>query len=172
MALLPWEDLAIITQPYASRVENVNPFNVFTFIGRVDLTPASDDWVDTERMPARVENVEGDFSSVSADMQVDGDGFAPIQWGSWQTNWTGESLQSTSQFRNRSGSFNAGGRRLGRLGHGQGRQPLFVHERRTWRVVNNQARQGIRTKVVPKIDKRSLGAVSYTHLTLPTILLV
>ena len=70
MALLPWEDHAIITQPYASRTENVNPFNVFTFIGRVDLTPASDDWVDTKRMPARVENVEGDFSAVSRDMQL------------------------------------------------------------------------------------------------------
>jgi len=169
MALLPWDDLAIITQPYASRTENVNPFNVFTFIGRVDLTPASDDWVDTKRMPARVENVEGDFSSVSRDMQVDGDGFAPIQWGSWKTNWTGETLKSTSQFRNRSGSFSAGGRRLGRLGHGQGRQALFVHERRTWRVVNNQARQGIRTKVVPKIDKRSLGDQVLSQTAIPWI---
>jgi len=169
MALLPWEDHAIITQPYASRTENVNPFNVFTFIGRVDLTPASDDWVDTKRMPARVENVEGDFSAVSRDMQVDGDGFAPIQWGSWKTNWTGESLISTSQFRNRSGSFSAGGRRLGRLGHGQGRQALFVHERRTWRVVNNQARQGIRTKVVPKIDRKSLGDFTLSETAIPWI---
>ena len=169
MALLPWDDHAIITQPYASRTENVNPFNVFTFIGRVDLTPASDDWIDTKRMPARVENVEGDFSAVSRDMQVDGDGFAPIQWGSWKTNWTGRTLKSTSQFRNRSGSFSAGGRRLGRLGHGQGRQPLFVHERRTWRVVNNQARQGIRTKVVPKIDKKSLGDFTLSQTAIPWI---
>ena len=169
MALLPWEDLAIITQPYASRVENVNPFNVFTFIGRIDLTPASDDWVDIKRLPARVENVEGDFSSVSRDLQVDQNGFAPIQWGSWKTNWTGESLQSTSQFRNRSGSFSAGGRRLGRLGHGQGRQPLFVHERRTWRVVNNQARQGIKTRVVAKIDKKSLGDTQLSQTAIPWI---
>jgi len=169
MALLPWDDLAIITQPYASRVENVNPFNVFTFIGRIDLTPASDDWVDIKRLPARVENVEGDFSSVSRDMQVDQNGFAPIQWGSWKTNWTGESLQSTSQFRNRSGSFSSGGRRLGRLGHGQGRQPLFVHERRTWRVVNNQARQGIKTRVVAKIDKKSLGDTQLSQTAIPWI---
>ena len=169
MALLPWEDLAIITQPYASRVENVNPFNVFTFIGRVDLTPASDDWVDINRLPARVENVEGDFSAVSRDLQVDQNGFAPIQWGSWRTNWTGESLQSTSQFRNRSGSFSAGGRRLGRLGHGQGRQPLFVHQRRTWRVVNNQARQGIKTRVVAKIDKKSLGDTILSQTAIPWI---
>ena len=157
MAMLPYENMEIIKQPYASRTENVNPFNVFTFIGRIDLSPASDDWIDTQRKPARIENVEGDFSAVARDMQIDQNGFAPIQWGSWRTNWTGESLVSRTRFSNRSGSFAAGGRRLGRLGHGQGRQPLFVHERRTWRVVNNQARQGIRTRVVPKIDKKSLG---------------
>ena len=169
MVMLPYVDVPIVTQPYASRVENVNPFNVFTFIGRIDLTPASDDWIDIERLPARVENVEGDFSAVARDLQIDQNGFAPIQWGGWRTNWTGESLISSSRFRNRSGSFAAGGRRLGRLGHGQGRQPLFVHERRTWRVVNNQARQGIRTRVVPKIDRKSLGDTVLSQSVIPWI---
>jgi hypothetical protein len=169
MVLLPYEDFAIITQPYASRTENVNPFNVFAFLGRIDLTPASDDWVDIERLPARVENVEGDFSSVARDLQIDQNGFAPIQWGSWETNWTGESLVSRSQFSNRSGSFAAGGRRLGRLGHGQGQQPIFVHERRTWRVVNNQARQGVRTRVTPKIDRKSLGDSILSQSAIPWV---
>ena len=44
---LPYEEEPLIIQPYASRVENVNPFNVFAYIGRIDLTPASDDWVET-----------------------------------------------------------------------------------------------------------------------------
>tara|TARA_B100000073_G_scaffold99144_1_gene78824 strand:+ start:40323 stop:47627 length:7305 start_codon:yes stop_codon:yes gene_type:complete len=169
MVMLPYEDMEIVKQPYASRTENVNPFNVFTFIGRIDLSPASDDWIDIERMPARIENVEGDFSAVARDMQIDQNGFAPIQWGSWKTNWTGESLISRTRFRNRSGSFSAGGRRLGRLGHGQGRQPLFVHERRTWRVVNNQARQGIRTRVIPKIEQKSLGDSVLSQSVVPWI---
>ena len=169
MVMLPYVDVPIVTQPYASRVENVNPFNVFTFIGRIDLTPASDDWIDIERKPARIENVEGDFSAVARDLQVDQNGFAPIQWGGWKTNWTGESLISSTRFRNRSGSFSAGGRRLGRLGHGQGRQPLFVHERRTWRVVNNQARQGIRTRIIPKIERKSLGDTILSQSVVPWI---
>ena len=169
MVMLPYVDTPIVTQPYASRVENVNPFNVFTFIGRIDLTPASDDWIDIERKPARIENVEGDFSAVARDLQVDQNGFAPIQWGGWRTNWTGESLISSTRFRNRSGSFSAGGRRLGRLGHGQGRQPLFVHERRTWRVVNNQARQGIRTRIIPKIERKSLGDTILSQSVVPWI---
>ena len=167
--MLPYEDLALITQPYASRTENVNPFNVFTFIGRIDLTPASDDWIDTVRLPARVENVEGDFSAVSRDLQVDQNGFAPIQWGSWQTNWTGETLTSTSQQQSRSGTYGIG-RQLGRAGHGQRRQGLFyLHERRTFRVVNNQARQGIRTRVVPKIERRSLGDSVLSRSNIPWI---
>ena len=167
--MLPYEDVAIITQPYASRTENVNPFNVFTFIGRVDLTPASDDWIDIDRLPARVENVEGDFSSVSRDLGVDQNGFAPIQWGSWQTNWTGETLTSSSQFTSQSGTYGIG-RQLGRAGHGQRRQGLFyLHERQEFRVVNNQARQGIRTKVVPKIERKSLGDTILSQSAVPWI---
>ena len=44
---LPYSEVKIIEQPYASRVENINPFNVFTYIGRITLTPGSDDWLDT-----------------------------------------------------------------------------------------------------------------------------
>ena len=34
-----------ITQPLASRVENVNPFNMIDFTGTILLNPASDSWV-------------------------------------------------------------------------------------------------------------------------------
>ena len=167
--MLPYIEEALVQQPYASRTENVNPFNVFTFIGRIDLQPASDDWVDIERMPARVENIEGDFSAVSRDMQVDQNGFAPIQWGSWQTNWTGETLTSSSQQQSTSGTYGIG-RQLGRAGHGQRTQGLFyLHERRTFRVVNNQARQGIRSKIVPKIERKSLGDTILSTSTIPWI---
>ena len=169
VVMLPYEDVSIVVQPYASRTENVNPFNVFTFIGRIDLSPASDDWVDIERLPARVENVEGDFSAVSRDLQVDQNGFAPIQWQSWQTTWTGETVTSRERFRSQSGTFGTG-RQLGALGHGQRRQGLFyLHERRTVRVVNNQARQGIRTRVIPKIERKSLGDTILSRSVIPWI---
>jgi len=169
IAMLPYTEVELIKQPYASRTENINPFNVFTFIGRVDLTPASDDWLDTERMPARVENVEGDFSAVARDMQVDQNGFAPIQWGSWQTTWTGESIESSSQHTSQSGTYGIG-RQLGRAGHGQRQQGLFyLHERTTFRVVNNQARQGVRSRIVPKIERKSLGDTVLSRSNIPWI---
>ena len=166
---LPFNEEKIVEQPYASRQENVNPFNVFTFIGRIDLTPASDDWIDTKRLPARVENVEGDFSATARDLNIDQNGFAPIQWGSWQTNWTGETQISSSRFQSSSGTYGIG-RPQGRAGHGQRRQGLFyLHERRTYRVVNNQSRQGIRTRVVPRIDRKSLGDSILSQTAVPWI---
>ena len=85
---LPYVEEAIIIQPYASRQENVNPFNVFTFIGRIDLVPASDDWTDTRRAPTRVTTIEGDFVATRRRFRTNNAGFAPVQWNAWRTNWT------------------------------------------------------------------------------------
>ncbi|AIX14688.1 virion structural protein [Synechococcus phage ACG-2014d] len=168
LVTLPYQEITQIEQPYASRVENVNPFNVFTFIGRIDMLPSSDDWIDIKRLPARVENVEGDFSSVARDLNVDKNGFAPIQWGAWKTNWTGRTLTGRSSYR--SSTNIGGGRRLGRLGHAGRRQGLFyLHERRTFRVVNNQGRRGVRTRVVPKIERKSQGDTILSQTAIPWI---
>jgi len=42
---LDYTETAWIEQPLASRVENVNPFNMIEFNGAIQLTPASDNWV-------------------------------------------------------------------------------------------------------------------------------
>ena len=34
----------MLEQPLASRVENVNPFNIVTFRGRMILSPSADTW--------------------------------------------------------------------------------------------------------------------------------
>ena len=75
LVTLPYEEELIIEQPFASRVVNVNPFNVFTFIGRIDLLPASDDWVDTIREPANIRTIEGNFESTRKEMGADQNGF-------------------------------------------------------------------------------------------------
>ena len=139
---LPYEELLVINQPYASRLENVNPFNVFTFIGRIDLTPASDDWTDTRRAPARITNIEGNFQATRQRLGVNQQGFAPIQWRAWRTTWTGTSRSGTRTWRET--SFSRG-------------VPRRVLQRRTLTTTRRQVRSGIRTRVVPRIDRRSLG---------------
>ncbi|GIS09216.1 MAG: hypothetical protein CM15mP113_3460 [Pseudomonadota bacterium] len=44
---LAYEEIDWINQPLASRVENVNPFNMVEFIGNIQLKPFSDNWVRT-----------------------------------------------------------------------------------------------------------------------------
>ena len=48
---LPYTETEMVNQPYASRIENVNPFNVIAWVGSIALDPASDIWKDTNRMP-------------------------------------------------------------------------------------------------------------------------
>ena len=59
---LPYNDELLIEQSYSSAVENVNPFNVFTFTGQVELYPESDNWVDTKSLsPLKLPVIEGNF---------------------------------------------------------------------------------------------------------------
>ena len=60
----------------------------------MEITPASDTWVDTARLQPNVINVEGDYQSVFNRMvdncEIDEQtGFGRVVWGSWQTTWTG-----------------------------------------------------------------------------------
>jgi hypothetical protein len=51
--------VVLIDQPLASRFLNVNPFNVINFLGKIELNPTSDIWVDTLRQPELLVNFEG-----------------------------------------------------------------------------------------------------------------
>jgi len=44
---LAYTEVDWITQPHATNVENVNPFNVIVFVGGIALDPQSDNWVRT-----------------------------------------------------------------------------------------------------------------------------
>ena len=149
---LPYTERMIIDQPYASRVENVNPFNVFTYIGRIDLTPSSDDWIDTTRVPALVTNVEGNFESTLREQGAGNDGFAPIQWGAWRTTWRGRRRRvRTRRVRRRSN-------------WGRGRA---VDRFTTVTTTRRQTREGIRTQVVPRIDNISQGDSIIAQTSIP-----
>ncbi len=154
---LPYAEEVLIKQPYASRVENVNPFNVFTYIGRIDLTPASDDWVDTRRLPVNVQNVEGNFRATRRRLRVDQNGFSPTQWRAWRTNWTGTS--SSGWRRRREHTFR-------NFRPGRGRRVMGT---RTTTTTNRQTRTGIRTRVIPRIDRISQGDRVVSRVAVPWI---
>ena len=45
---LKYDNVSWIENTQASRVENINPFNVVIFTGRITLTPSSDNWTETK----------------------------------------------------------------------------------------------------------------------------
>ena len=60
---LKYDSVGWIEQPLATRVENVNPFHVVVYTGSVKLSPASDSWLRTIRLPNT--SVNGGTRSVS-----------------------------------------------------------------------------------------------------------
>jgi uncharacterized membrane protein YgcG len=93
---LDYTEVLEIDQPYSTRVVSVAPFRGTFFGGSIDLFPSSDIWVDTIRLDANLINVEGNtirnttpiiVSSQEFDSQI---GFSPVEWGSWETQWSGE----------------------------------------------------------------------------------
>ena len=57
---LKYDEVEWIEQPLASRVENVNPFNMIDFQGRVGLRPESDSWVRDVYVSGGVRNETGE----------------------------------------------------------------------------------------------------------------
>ena len=92
--LLPYTDAVFINQPSASRDEFVNPFDVIVFSGKIDLSPSSDDWKDTETRPELVVDNQGLYDVVNT--LAGPEGILGTVWNEWQTQWTGTSVQNLS----------------------------------------------------------------------------
>lgn len=99
---LNYNDVEYIKNKFATRVENVNPFNVVNWAGVLELSPSSDDWIETRSIGDRtVGTVEGDYLDAIRRLNVDTNtGLSPLQWGAWETAWTGTSSSTWTQWGN------------------------------------------------------------------------
>ena len=125
------EHRSLITQNYASRVEFVNPYASFTFIGEVKINPSSDDWFEVNRLPDIITNVEGNFNAIRT--LAAAAGVLGSVWNSWQVIWTGRATTSRVSIREGIESF----------------------RNRNFNVRSRQVkskRTGINTTVIAKID--------------------
>jgi hypothetical protein len=118
---LDYAEVEWLSQTFATRSESVTPFLISFWQGTLELTPASDTWVDTVRLEAKIINTEGNYAETLANaartQNVDPQtGFAPTVWNSWVDNWTGSDIiqstgtrtQSTSNVRGEGGWINGG----------------------------------------------------------------
>ena len=60
LVTLKYTEKEFLSQPLASRVENVNPFNMISFTGRITLSPQSDNWVRNIYVDGGERRVTGD----------------------------------------------------------------------------------------------------------------
>ena len=87
------ETPVLIKQEYASRLENINPFAIYTFLGNVDINPPSDDWFETSRLPDIVQQTEGNYSMIrdlAIRAGIIGEGGFGTLWNPWETEWIGK----------------------------------------------------------------------------------
>ena len=91
---LDYSEVEWLKQNFATRSESVTPFLISFWQGTMELTPASDTWVDTARLQAKIIQTEGNYAATLDNMvRNDGvdpqTGMGPIMWNSWETTWTG-----------------------------------------------------------------------------------
>ena len=76
-----------INQPFSSFFINVNPFNIFSWTGTVDLSPDSDEWKDVDTAPQIfIDDTEAydQFKEM-----VENEGILGTVWNEWETDWVG-----------------------------------------------------------------------------------
>ena len=166
---LKYSDVEYVKNRYATRTENVNPFNVVNWIGSIQLNPSSDTWIDTKRTE-RTSDIEGSYNSAIQQLNIDTNtGLSPTDWGAWETTWTGTqqsngpvvfSSQTGSQLitqsDNRAGGFIPGAGIP--INTTQVFQDSFINfSNQTTITTRNQTRQGIQFGVSQRFDTTNLG---------------
>ena len=138
--------------------------------GTLELTPASDNWVDTARLEAKIIETEGNYAETFNNLADNGTidpqtGFGPIVWDSWETNWTGVEVVETTRTR----VINNGPDVIhqgpgGRLGDQEERtstrtvtDQVIEEQLRTTREFGTVSRNGVRTIVTEQFDRNSVG---------------
>ena len=158
---LPFTEVNYVNQPYASTAINVNPYNVFSWGGTVELSPDSDEWKETDVRPTILID---DSSSYDQFAQLaEESGILGTVWNEWETNWTGVEVDTL-----RSGTAAAArdddvwwtvGEVPGDIdAFPQGRRGnLGLTTTTTTTTTQNQSRSGLRTDIAFDTVTRSNG---------------
>jgi hypothetical protein len=146
---LPYTTTPIVQQVYASRTENINPFAIFTFLGNVKLSPPTDDWFETTRLPDIIQQVEGNYNTIQA--LAEKAGILGTVWGAWTTQWIGDPVKT--------GSYSE------RL-TGNGIRDITYD---TYATAVGQSRSGVTTKLELKTDYEQVDDRTVSTTVIPYI---
>ena len=68
LVTLPYTDVNLVSQLLATSTLNVNPFAVLTQTGHMELSPSSDEWVETRTLPPIMQTTVRRFENFDADL--------------------------------------------------------------------------------------------------------
>tara|TARA_R110002153_G_scaffold114247_2_gene256917 strand:- start:681 stop:6353 length:5673 start_codon:yes stop_codon:yes gene_type:complete len=136
-----------IIQPFATEHLSVNPYDVATWSGSLEISPTSDEWKDVTHRPDIINNVEGNNSALLEQI-AENPNILGTEWNEWQTSWTGS----------RWGRRNFRGSRRGRRGW------LFGRRRR-----ERQVRSGIQTSLKETFNNEVIDDVPVDTSFIPFI---
>jgi hypothetical protein len=188
--LLPYTEKVLAQQVYATEIERVNPFAIFTWHGDVTLIPATDTWKNTEQRPDVLKTDSSAFDNYKYTNSPQG-----TVWNDWQTTWVGVptvSVQNISPTR----AGTAPGATFGTEVNGSRTGPILYQDANgihpwqngnTWdqalgvsaqiketQLVTSsqkitQTRTGITTSVVPQLVKTNVNNVTLSISYYPFI---
>lgn len=152
---LPYTNVELVSQTLASTAVNVNPFAVFTFLGKTDITPPFDKWFEVTRRPDIIVNVEGNYNTIRA--LAEKSGVLGTVWNAWQTQWTGA---STTTNNTRTAVIQLGQRNaFADIGIADWDRNVGVRTVTTSLTATQvgQSRSGVNTSIVEKIEYKTLN---------------
>ena len=137
---LPYISTILTQNDYASDTESVQPHYAPKWVGKVELTPNSDSWKETERAPDVLREFDGNFDAIRRISEEGTNNFFGTVWGEWDTFWTGE-LQNTGIFDQSSAASNV----------------RTFEQRELLSADTKQVRTGITTELVSRTETIRLG---------------
>ena len=181
---LDYTDVVYTKNEFATRVENINPFNVVSWSGNIELKPSTDTWIEPKIVSRKEDTVEGDYSLTLNRLNGDSNtGLAPAEWGSWQTIWTGEPVvtrgASSSELTS-SNTINETTSVREERARGNNRRRITTTETTIRDTFTNftpvftstqitQSRQGIQNKITERFDSKTVGNRVISRDTITTI---
>jgi len=93
LVTLPFTEVDMIVQDKASMSVNLNPYDLYSWKGIVDINPWSDTWFSTTYRPDIVLNDEGQYNALVA--KAEQDGSLGTVWNAWQVVFASSSTIGT-----------------------------------------------------------------------------
>jgi hypothetical protein len=145
---LDFIEKVLVDQPFASDHISVNPYDVATWSGSLELSPSSDEWKDVNYVPDIINNIEGDNSALLKQI-ANNPNVLGTEWNEWEAQWKSKKVRHGRWFMAKTSSIQVA--------------DTFTETTWTSRRRGNQKeflrqnREGIQTSLVENTEREVIG---------------